>query len=79
MYHVLIETSWNVKTAADLMADDWKLVLIETSWNVKKKMFSQIGISTYVLIETSWNVKEVQLILIMCYSGINRNIVECKG
>ena len=35
VYGVLIETSWNVKTAFDVDKVMEQLVLIETSWNVK--------------------------------------------
>ena len=31
-----------------------------------------------VLIETLWNVKIILALFILCASGINRNIMECK-
>ena len=37
------------------------------------------GVSIRVLIETYWNVKENDLVFLKnSFSGINRNILECK-
>ena len=54
---VLIETYWNVKTAAHWYYSFVKSVLIETYWNVKLKLFLRKTKSFSVLIETYWNVK----------------------
>ena len=38
------------------------------------------GVSIRVLIETYWNVKENDLVFLKnSFSGINRNILECKA
>ena len=54
-------------------------VLIETLWNVKYN----VSVSRYsfrlVLIETLWNVKIENYDRMEDWTGINRNIVECKG
>ena len=45
------------------------------------KVFNAISFDCVisVLIETLWNVKRVFLFITACLTGINRNIVECKG
>ena len=52
--------------------------LIETLWNVKLKDIPDGKEFTYDLIETLWNVKPEGSLFIICKSGFNRDIVECK-
>ena len=55
-------------------------VLIETLWNVKIGRKSWLRTGYKVLIETLWNVKFLKPSQVnFPASGINRNIVECKG
>mgnify|MGYP004472304687 FL=1 len=55
-------------------------VLIETYWNVKKKQLYAPRGQLKVLIETYWNVKiRLRPDPPDPRSGINRNILECKG
>ena len=55
------------------------MVLIETYWNVKKHRKEPSSRLILVLIETYWNVKfNCSHILLISFSCINRNILECK-
>ena len=55
-------------------------VLIETLWNVKSILLQELCRQLLVLIETLWNVKFLKPSQVnFPASGINRNIVECKG
>ena len=54
-------------------------VLIETYWNVKLYGSAMYFKSPFVLIETYWNVKTGTEPERLMDTGINRNILECKG
>ena len=54
---VLIETLWNVKSAAPVSKSFRFIVLIETLWNVKRIAIRSSFFACKVLIETLWNVK----------------------
>ena len=54
-------------------------VLIETYWNVKIITLLTTLTSLLVLIETYWNVKTGTEPERLMDTGINRNILECKG
>ena len=56
-----------------------KKVLIETYWNVKKEKGKLTERINKVLIETYWNVKTGTEPERLMDTGINRNILECKG
>ena len=80
IWQVLIETYWNVKTDRQNTAWINRDVLIETYWNVKDDIHYLIDNDLIVLIETYWNVKSTRSSNITALtSGINRNILECKG
>ena len=55
-----------------------KGILIESKWNLKKHTASDIKETFNILIESKWNLKYIDLILIQCYSDINRIKVEFK-
>ena len=55
------------------------IVLIETYWNVKPGAHVVTWPGSYVLIETYWNVKLLYTTVVLFTTGINRNILECKG
>ena len=77
---VLIETLWNVKVSQRIKCFSCFFVLIETLWNVKTVFLQGHRVLYPVLIETLWNVKQFnQFVSFVMHSGINRNIVECKG
>ena len=57
----------------------FRIVLIETYWNVKKVKPKILLSFDMVLIETYWNVKVLSAGGSGAQTGINRNILECKG
>ena len=64
----------------ELIGGSEERVLIETYWNVKIILSGMSGSVMKVLIETYWNVKKIwSATLEVTASGINRNILECKG
>ena len=75
---VLIETLWNVKIISPWIIYFASRVLIETLWNVKQVLSKTLFFGSLVLIETLWNVKYCEGLMIVSFSRINRNIVECK-
>ena len=75
---VLIETLWNVKKSKPKTNNILTDVLIETLWNVKQVLSKTLFFGSLVLIETLWNVKYCEGLMIVSFSRINRNIVECK-
>ena len=74
----LIETLWNVKKKKQMPCCVSFSDLIETLWNVKNKYLKINPTKLKDLIETLWNVKPEGSLFIICKSGFNRDIVECK-
>ena len=52
--------------------------LIETLWNVNKIKTLERLAQGLELIETLWNVNSTYIGTYVDFTGINRNIVECK-